>query len=278
MDRLHVAQQLVGQPSRRALQRRDRIDDRREKDRLHDVIGGFLHSIRSRWWTCARPLPKSRAQCAAPSTNAWPRQRLRHRRRAQTSRSMTPPLAKAIADRRTGVGCDQLIGLEPSDHADLKMRIWNSDGGEVQSCGNATRCVVQLPERGGSTATAACSRARTWAAKSRSASANRASAGMRYPSPMRWTPARCRGVGRPRTSDGAQCRQSAPRLLCAGRSRSAIDELGPTIEHDPAFPERINVNVANYVDGRLKLRTFERGAGETLACGTGACATRSRRS
>jgi diaminopimelate epimerase len=52
-----------------------------------------------------------------------------------------------------------------------------------------------------------------------------------------------------------------------------LEELGPRIENDPAFPERINVNVASYVDGRLKLRTFERGAGETLACGTGACAS-----
>src|SRR6185295_17576998 len=57
---------------------------------------------------------------------------------------VTPALAKAIADRRTGVGCDQLIVLEPSATAELRMRIWNSDGGEVQSCGNATRCVVQL--------------------------------------------------------------------------------------------------------------------------------------
>ncbi|HEY6661469.1 MAG TPA: diaminopimelate epimerase, partial [Sphingomicrobium sp.] len=57
---------------------------------------------------------------------------------------VTPALAKAIADRRTGVGCDQLIVLEPSTTADLRMRIWNRDGGEVQSCGNATRCVVQL--------------------------------------------------------------------------------------------------------------------------------------
>src|SRR6476469_5973266 len=57
---------------------------------------------------------------------------------------VTPALAKAIADRRTGVGCDQLIVLEVSDVADLRMRIWNSDGGEVESCGNATRCVVQL--------------------------------------------------------------------------------------------------------------------------------------
>src|SRR3954466_4838578 len=58
---------------------------------------------------------------------------------------VTPDLARAIADRRAGVGCNQLIVLEPSDRADLKMRIWNSDGGEVESCGNATRCVVQLP-------------------------------------------------------------------------------------------------------------------------------------
>jgi diaminopimelate epimerase len=52
-----------------------------------------------------------------------------------------------------------------------------------------------------------------------------------------------------------------------------LDVLGPRIENDPAFPERINVNVATYVGDRLKLRTFERGAGETLACGTGACAS-----
>src|SRR5215213_6291613 len=57
---------------------------------------------------------------------------------------VTPALARAIAERRTGVGCDQMIVLEPSDSADLRMRIWNSDGGEVESCGNATRCVVQL--------------------------------------------------------------------------------------------------------------------------------------
>src|SRR5258708_6507574 len=59
---------------------------------------------------------------------------------------VTPSLARSICDRRTGVGCDQLIVLEQSDSAELKMRIWNSDGGEVESCGNATRCVVQLTD------------------------------------------------------------------------------------------------------------------------------------
>src|SRR4051794_33261767 len=62
----------------------------------------------------------------------------------ETPFDVTPALAKSIADRRTGVGCDELIVLGPSVTADLKMRIWNSDGGEVQSCGNATRCVMQL--------------------------------------------------------------------------------------------------------------------------------------
>src|SRR3982751_5309064 len=62
----------------------------------------------------------------------------------ETAFEVPPPRARAIAARRTGVGCDQLIVLEPSNSADLKMRIWNSDGGEVESCGNATRCVVKL--------------------------------------------------------------------------------------------------------------------------------------
>src|SRR5688572_24449433 len=58
--------------------------------------------------------------------------------------TMSEGLAKALADRKTGIGCDQLILLEPSTAADVKMRIWNNDGGEVQSCGNASRCVVSL--------------------------------------------------------------------------------------------------------------------------------------
>jgi len=58
--------------------------------------------------------------------------------------TITPALAKALADRHLGIGCDQLILLEPSATADVKMRIWNQDGGEVESCGNASRCVVAL--------------------------------------------------------------------------------------------------------------------------------------
>src|SRR5687767_15948783 len=58
--------------------------------------------------------------------------------------AMDAARVRAIADRRTGVGCDQLILLEPSDVADVRMRIWNADGGEVEACGNAARCVALL--------------------------------------------------------------------------------------------------------------------------------------
>ncbi|MBV9882646.1 MAG: diaminopimelate epimerase, partial [Sphingomonadaceae bacterium] len=58
--------------------------------------------------------------------------------------AMDAARARAIADRHTGIGCDQVILLEPSDVADVRMRIWNADGGEVEACGNATRCVALL--------------------------------------------------------------------------------------------------------------------------------------
>jgi diaminopimelate epimerase len=187
---------------------------------------------------------------------------------------VTPSLAKAIADRRTGVGCDQLIVLEPSDTADLKMRIWNSDGGEVESCGNATRCVVQLTgakridseggllegENLGREIEVSIGEPRfAWDEIPLAYPADT------NPLPMAWDELEnpiALNVGNPHLVFFVPDAREVP-----------LDELGPRIENDPAFPERINVNVATYVHDRLKLRTFERGAGETLACGTGACAS-----
>jgi diaminopimelate epimerase len=187
---------------------------------------------------------------------------------------VTPALAKAIADRRTGVGCDQLIVLEPSDVADLKMRIWNSDGGEVESCGNASRCVVQLTG-----ATRIATGGGLLEGESLGAEVE-VSLGeprfgwdeipLAYPMdtaalPMGWDELEqpmALNVGNPHLV-----------FFVADAREVPLEEIGPTIENDPAFPERINVNMATYVHDRLKLRTFERGAGETLACGTGACAS-----
>ena len=187
---------------------------------------------------------------------------------------ITPALARAIADRRTGVGCDQLILLEPSDSAELRMRIWNQDGGEVESCGNATRCVVQL--------TGAATIETDGGLLSGEAAGAEVEVAIREPRfgwneiplayamdtaplPMAWD-----GLEHPLALNVGN-----PHLVffVPDAREVPLDVLGPRIEKDPAFPERINVNVASYVHDRLKLRTFERGVGETLACGTGACAS-----
>jgi diaminopimelate epimerase len=187
---------------------------------------------------------------------------------------VTPSLARAIADRRRGVGCDQLIVLEPSEAADLKMRIWNSDGGEVESCGNATRCVVQLTgarridsdggllegeDLGAEVAVSIGEPRFAWN------EIPLAYAMDTNPLPMAWD-----GLEQPFAVNVGN-----PHLVffVPDAREVPLEQLGPAIENDPAFPERINVNVATYVHDRLKLRTFERGAGETLACGTGACAS-----
>jgi diaminopimelate epimerase len=187
---------------------------------------------------------------------------------------VTPGLARALCDRRTGVGCDQLILLEPSESADLKMRIWNSDGGEVESCGNATRCVVQLTgarridsdggllegEDFGSEVEVGIGAPRFGWDEIPLAYAMDTTA-----LPMAWD-----GLEHPFAVNVGN-----PHLVffVPDAREVPLEVLGPRIENDPAFPERINVNVATYVHDRLKLRTFERGAGETLACGTGACAS-----
>jgi len=187
---------------------------------------------------------------------------------------VTPSLAKGIADRRTGVGCDQLIVLEPSDTVDLKMRIWNSDGGEVESCGNATRCVVQLTGAGTIEAAGGLLEGQALGAEIE-VSIGEPRFGwdeipLAYPMdtaalPMAWGELEqpfAVNVGNPHLV-----------FFVPDAREVDLEELGPRIENDPAFPERINVNVGTYVHHRLKLRTFERGAGETLACGTGACAS-----
>ncbi|MEO7277552.1 MAG: diaminopimelate epimerase [Sphingomicrobium sp.] len=187
---------------------------------------------------------------------------------------VTSSLARAIADRRTGVGCDQLIVLEPSDTADLRMRIWNADGGEVESCGNAARCVVELT---GATSLETAGGRLEGAVLGAQVEVNLPEPSFAWANiplafgmdtaalPMAWGPLEhpmALNVGNPHLIFFVPDAASVP-----------LDELGPRIEHDAAFPERINVNVAQIVGERVRLRTFERGAGETLACGTGASAS-----
>ena len=188
--------------------------------------------------------------------------------------TITPALARALADRHTGIGCDQLILLEASTLADLKMRIWNQDGGEVQSCGNASRCVVALTgakslETAGGIVHGS-GQGEDVEVKLPSPRFGWADIPLSYPMdtlslPMGWGP-----LAKPMAVNVGN-----PHLVFFVADVKAIDlgSLGPSIEHDPAFPERINVNVASVGEDGITLRTWERGAGLTRGCGTGACAT-----
>jgi diaminopimelate epimerase len=188
---------------------------------------------------------------------------------------ITPERARAIADRRTGIGCDQLIVLEPSTEADLRMRIYNADGGEVEQCGNALRCVAQLTgarviESGGGLSGV-------------SPAANGVSIDMNLCGstwdeiPLAYAlDASDVPVGWEMLEHGVAVNVGNPHIVFFVPDLDAVplERLGPQIERDPLFPDRINVNVAEVTGpSSLRVRVWERGAGLTRACGTGACAT-----
>ena len=194
----------------------------------------------------------------------------------QSPVAMHPARAKAIADRKTGIGCDQLILLEPSRSADFKMRIFNADGGEVGACGNAARAVSLLV--GGT------SRIETLGGTlNGEAFAGGAKVTLDRPRfeweaiPLAYAmDTAALPVGWETLENPFAVNVGNPHIVFFVRDADAVDleRLGPMIEHDPLFPERINVNVAS-VSGpdHLVLRVWERGVGVTRACGTGACAT-----
>jgi diaminopimelate epimerase len=185
--------------------------------------------------------------------------------------AMNEARARAIADRRTGVGCDQVILLEPSDVADLRMRIWNSDGGEVEACGNATRCVVLLEGRGVTIET------KGGVLKGDAEGIDMGSPRFGWEDiPLAYAmDTAAMPVGWEELSAPAAVNVGNPHVVFFVEDADAVDlaRLGPIIEHDPLFPERVNVNIASIEGGAIRLNTWERGAGLTLACGTGACAT-----
>ena len=187
-----------------------------------------------------------------------------------------PALARSLSDRRTGIGCDQLVVIEGSQAADFRMRIFNPDGGEVEACGNASRAVALL--HGGP------ARIETAGGIIRARPADHgiavdmgqprfewndiplAYAMDTYSMPVGWD-----GLENPIAVNVGN-----PHVVFFVPDTDSIelDRLGPQIENDPLFPERVNVNVATIVNRHsIRLRVWERGAGLTRACGTGACAT-----
>jgi diaminopimelate epimerase len=182
--------------------------------------------------------------------------------------------ARVIADRKTGIGCDQLILLEPSTAADVKMRIFNSDGGEVEACGNAARCVALLTG-GGRIETAGGIITGTADGTEATVDMGEPRFGwdeipLAYPMDTASMPVAWEELQNPFAA-----KVGNPHVIFFVEDCDAIDlvRLGPTIENDPLFPSRINVSVASADGKAIKLRVWERGAGLTLACGTAACAT-----
>ena len=190
--------------------------------------------------------------------------------------ALTAGIVRRLANRREGIGCDQLIVLEPSKTADIRMRIYNSDGGEVESCGNASRAVALLvgspasvetaggpirvsPEHGGASVDMGVPRF-DWDAIPLAYAMDTLAMpvgwdGLEQPTAV--------NVGNPHAVFFVPDTDAVP-----------LQTIGPIIETDPLFPERVNVNVATILDRTaIRLRVWERGAGITRACGTGACAT-----
>ena len=189
---------------------------------------------------------------------------------------LTEAQIRALADRHRGIGFDQLITLARSETADFAMRIHNADGGEVEACGNATRAVAVLHGEPASIETAG-------GVLQVRPGENMAEAAMGLPRfdwqqiPLAYAmDTRDMPLGWDMLERASAVNVGNPHLVFFVDDvvEVPLDTLGPEIENDPLFPERINVNVAQVVSrDAITLRVWERGAGLTLACGTGACAT-----
>lgn len=192
----------------------------------------------------------------------------------------TPALAAALADRRTGVGCDQFITVEPAppgSGADAFMRIRNPDGAEAGACGNATRCVAWLlaQESGRPSQTI-----RTVAGnlEAELLPDGRVAVDM-GPARLAWRDVplarEADTLHLPLDGDPAAASMGNPHATFFVPDAEALDveTIGPRWEHDPLFPERANIGFAQILaPDRIRLRVWERGAGLTRACGSGACA------
>lgn len=205
-----------------------------------------------------------------------------------------PALARAMCDRHFGAGSDGLILALPAEDADLHMRMFNPDGSEAEMCGNGIRCLAKFAaERGIATPRDGVLLIDTLAGPLRCELSyegdrvERVRVSMGKP---RLSPAEIPVVAEssgpvldlPVSVEGGDFRVTcvsmgnphAVHFTDQPVAEIELDRVGPRVEHHPAFPRRVNFEVANVLGrGRLRMRVWERGAGLTLACGTGACAT-----
>jgi|SRR6185436_263622 diaminopimelate epimerase len=195
-------------------------------------------------------------------------------------------LVRRLSDRHLGIGFDQMLVIEParSKGTDFYYRIFNADGGEVGQCGNGARCFVRyVHEKGLSEKIEIRVETRSGIIEPRLEKDGRVSVNMGVPI---FEPGRIPFVAQMRASTyplevaGRELEISALSMgnphavqVVADIEAAPVASEGPLIERHPRFPDRVNAGYLQIVDrGHIKLRVFERGAGETLSCGTGACA------
>jgi diaminopimelate epimerase len=194
--------------------------------------------------------------------------------------SLSPAQLRRIADRRLGVGCDQILAIEPSERGHAFMRVYNADGTEVGACGNGTRCIARLlmEELGlGEVVVETAAGLLTVRADAQGYTADMGRPRLGWDEiplarPMD-TLALDLALG-PLEGPAAVSMGNPHAVFFVGDAEAIpLAELGPTLEHDPLFPERANIGVAEVRDARtIRLRVWERGVGITSACGTAACA------
>jgi diaminopimelate epimerase len=199
---------------------------------------------------------------------------------------LDPEQLRLLADRHFGVGCDQILLVEKvqSKEADFRYRIFNADGGEVEQCGNGARCFMRfVHDQQLTSKREIVVETRSGLITPRLEQDGRVTVDMGAPI---FEPARIPfdgghgAVSEPLEVAGASLDISA---LSMGNPHAVqvvddinlapVEKLGPLIEHHPRFNKRVNAGFMQIMDRtHIKLRVYERGAGETLSCGTGACA------
>ncbi len=200
--------------------------------------------------------------------------------------------ARLASDRHTGIGGDGLILIQPSQIADCKMRMFNADGSEGRMCGNAIRCIARyMLERHPEICPGDTVRIETLSGikivtaqrdaegKPSMLRADMGAPGLSPESiPVLTATPQDLSIEVPGFSGSGVCvSMGSPHIVFfidSDPSELDIAHIGPAIESHSLFPERVNVEfVQTQPDGSLKMRVWERGSGETMACGTGACAT-----
>jgi diaminopimelate epimerase len=193
-------------------------------------------------------------------------------------------VARAVSDRHTGIGGDGLILLAPSERADVRMIMYNADGSRAQMCGNGIRCLAQLARKLGRAMVDPIRIETDAGIKVVSLVDGGARVDMGAPSLAPETlPVNLPGTRIVRHPIELAGRTFEMTCVSMGNPHAVVyvDDIaafeiaryGPALERHPLFPERVNASFVEVVDrGHVRQRTWERGSGETQACGTGACA------